>query len=826
MTVVSNARSARASGRRALIVAATVAALTPMLSPVFAAPGEPADGYTYAQPAIAPAQYTGDLSKLPPLSPAPPRAPSIRPLLLPPSSKVAPASAFEPQPAAPVGPLAPMPGPLQNFAGMSFADSCTGGPCGAGWPPDTNGDVGPRHYIQAVNSAYAIYSKTGTLLAAFTEDNLWQGTSQPQCDGNSQGDPIVVYDRLADRWILSHFAFSSAAGPFYQCIAASKTSDPVAGGWWLYAVRMDPGGIGLPANGYLADYPKFGVWHDCLYLGANEFLGFGPFRGAVFGTFSRADLYSGAPLTYGLGFVPASANIASMFPSTDAGGGPNAALPGTPNYYVSESQTAFNFEVRKLTAGPNCGGGGTLGAATIVSQTAYPFANFGTAVPQPNTAQALDNIDDRIMQKVQYRRIGSTESLWITHNVDTASGTTAMQWAQINVTGGTVVTTPVQQQIYAPDTTLYRWMGSLAVDAQGNMALGFSTSNGTSPNFPSIAYAGRLATDPLATLPRTEVQLVAGGGSQTVNERWGDYSAMSIDPADDCTFWYTNEYYDNQTSGTSGNWHTRIGSFKFPSCVAETTRVLVPDGTSEKQTFASFPETRWFALTVEPGKTYVVDTVDPSGDLVANAIGTLDVYGADGVTAPPEASVDCAGANAPRPPSLAVAGDGIRCVVRTAPPVAGSQQNKRPVYVKVTRGLNEASQFRIRAREATIYGRWLTAGNFDYHVEVENSTADPMCVEVARYPASGLTYATSWAGAVDTFTMSVPAFGAVKQVISHGSLVGPDTEGTLRIGACAAPTNLVAGGLHVSTYAFDAVANQYIYFFTTPANDGKTRNTF
>src|ERR1700730_8228857 len=148
-----------------------------------------------------------------------------------------------------------------------------------------------------------------------------------------------------------------------------------------------------------------------------------------------------------------------------------------------------------------------------------------------------------------------------------------MQGAQINVAGGTIATTPVQQGIHAPDTTLYRFMGSLAVDNQGNMALGYTTSNGTSPNFPSVAYAGRLATDALNTLPQTEVELIHGNGSQdnfcggAPCNRWGDYSSMSVDPADDCTFWYTNEYYEAQANGTAGNWHTRIGSFKFPSCV-------------------------------------------------------------------------------------------------------------------------------------------------------------------------------------------------------------------------------------------------------------------
>ena len=802
------------------------------------------EAVTQAQPQVVPAEFNGDLSKLPALPFAAGEAPVYRPLLRKPLTAKVP-SAAPAAPSAPEsigGPRAPMPGPIQNFAGVSKTDACLGGACGGGWPPDPNGDVGPNHYIQAVNVSYAIYSKTGTRLAAFTENQLWSGSGAPQCDGHGAGDPIALYDWLADRWILTHLAFSVDASnnpmsPFYQCIAASKTSDPVAGGWWLYAIRLDPGGANLPPVNDLNDYPKFGLWHDCLYMASNEFrFPAGNYDGVAFATFSRADLYSGAPLTYALGWLPPANNAFTLIPSHNQGKGVFAVQPGTPNYFVSESGTAFEFEVRKLTAGTNCGAGGTLGAVTHVSQGSYPFANIGEVVPQPNTTVLLDNIDDRLMQRVQYRRIGTTESLWVTHNVDTPTGPTAMQWAQIDVTGGTVATTPVQQQIYAPDASLYRWMGSIAVDSQGNVALGYSTSNDTAPNFPSIAYSGRLATDPLNTLPQTEVQMVAGAGSQTNNcggapcGRWGDYSAMTLDPADGCTFWFTHEYYSSQANGTAGNWQTRIGSFKFPTCTTATTRVLVPDGTSEAQTFTAYPETRWFTLMVEPGKTYVIDAVDPSGDLTANAIGTLNVFAGDGVSAPPEANVDCTGGNGPRPPAVDVASDGIRCVLRTGLPTAGMQQNKRAVYVKVTRmdpATGGGSQFKIRARESTVYGRWLTAG-YDYHVEVENTTGDALCVEVARYPASGLTYTAGpgWSGSIASFTMTVPPFGAVKQVIASGSLVGADSEGALRLSACAAPTNLQASGLHVSTYAFDPVGNRYVYFFTSGANEGKTRSTW
>jgi hypothetical protein len=826
-------------------VLSLVAAIAPTLA---AAPGETIDAVTYALPTAVAAQFSGDLRELPAATSNAHAAP--RPYR-PRSKGPRPVRTGEPERtdvgAQLVGPHAPMPAPIRNFAGMSKNDACAGGSCGDGWPPDTNGDVGPNHYIQAVNSSYAIYDKaSGTRLAAFTENQLWSGSGAALCDGSGQGDPIVLYDARADRWILTHFAFGTdvfgaPTSPFYQCIAASKTSDPVGGGWWLYAVRMDPGGAGRPPVGALNDYAKFGVWHDCIYMGSNEF-GFpsDSYLGVAFASFSRADLYSGAPLTPGIGFLPYPANhVFGMFPANDLGKGMNAVLPGTPGYFVMESLDAFAFEVRKFTPGPNCGPGGTLGGAVNVPQSAYSFDTMGNEVPQPPPATAanlLDNLGDVIMQKVQYRRIGGTESLWVVHNIDTApGGPTAMQWAQINVTGGTINPAAVQQAFHAPDASLWRWMGSLAVDGQGNMALGYSTSNAVAPNFPSIAYAGRLAGDPPNTLPQTELQLIAGGGSQTNScgaapcHRWGDYSAMSIDPLDDCTFWYTNQYYDTQPSGTSGNWHTRIGSFKFPTCQAQSTRLLVPDGTSESQTFSAFPQTRWFVLNVEPGKTYVIDTLDPGGDLAANAIGTLAVFGADGVSAPPEASVDCSGANGPRPPAIDVAGDGLRCIVRTVPPTAGMQQNKRPVYVKVTRmdpATGGGAQFRIRAREATVYGRWTTAG-YEYHVEVENTTADPMCVEVSRYPASGLAYTPGpgWSGALASFVMTVPAFGAVKQVIAKGSVVGAASDGTLRVNACASPTNLVPGALHVSTYAFDPATNRYVYFFTTTANEGRTRAT-
>ncbi len=268
------------------------------------ASGAVPEAVTTALPAVAPREFTGDLSRLPqaPLSPAKARERPYRPLLRPPVNPKTETSVPGPEAKLPAAAsLAPMPAPTRNFEGLARTDTCTGGQCGNGTPPDTNGEVGPNHYIQAVNSAYGIYDKNGTLLASFTEDQLWSGDASI-CNGQSQGDPVVVYDALADRWILTHFAFgfsgSNVTAPYYQCIAVSKTADPVAGGWWLYPVRVDD-----VSHPWLNDYGKFGIWTDCLYMSANEFTATDAYKGTLFASFSRADMYAGAPLTASIGYL-------------------------------------------------------------------------------------------------------------------------------------------------------------------------------------------------------------------------------------------------------------------------------------------------------------------------------------------------------------------------------------------------------------------------------------------------------------------------------------------------------------------------------------------
>jgi hypothetical protein len=544
---------------------------------------------------ITPSEFNGDVRNLPP---AAPRFLHIwNEYEEPPSHKSPPATSAPEQP-APVELAAPMPQPTHNFAGLGFTTSLTGGEAGAGWPPDTNGDVGPVYFIQAVNDAWGIFNKaTGTRTAGFTENQLWAAAaSGTPCDSDNFGDPVAIHDGLADRWVLTNFAFATDSGgnpvaPFYQCIAVSKTSDPIAGGWFLYAVQMDLGTSGAPPSHTFADYPKFGFWTDCLYMGANGFNNdTGNYAGPIFAAFDRTALFAGSALTAtnsSIGFVNDGSTF-GLFPANLLGTSTGSVPPaGTPEYFVDESQTDFQFDVRKFHKGATaCGSGSTLDAAVAVSQASYGYpanvaGNTTNIVGQPGTTRKLDSLGDEIMQRVQYRKIGSAESLWVVHSTcgtgasgngtcSTSTTPTQPQWAQIDVSGGNVATTPVQQQIYHPSDTLYRWMGSIAVDAQGNMAIGYSTSNTTSPNFPSIAYAGRLVTDAANQLPQTEVQLAAGLGSQATINRWGDYSAMVIDPSDDCTFWYTSEYYATTADASSSHWDTQIGSFTFPGCGSST----------------------------------------------------------------------------------------------------------------------------------------------------------------------------------------------------------------------------------------------------------------
>ncbi len=468
-----------------------------------------------------------------------------------------------------------MPAPIATYPGISSAQSG----CGC-LPPDTNGDVGPNNYIQSVNSSIKITDKSGNTLSGPTTYNSFfapMGPTTPCGANQNDGDGFVFYDHLADRWVVSDFAFPAFPGvSFYQCVGVSKTSNPVTGGWWLYAVQVDPNN-----PNYLGDYPKFGLWPDAYYFSVNLFSNGSTFNGVRVFALPRNDLINGtgAPNAGAIAFTIDPATLGdsySLVPGTFRTG---ATPPtGRPEYFLSidspgsadvvQTQVhVWRFHADFATpanstfgVGANHAPDGNVTVAGFVD--AYTTAT--NIVPQNGTTRLLDTLGDKLMTPLVYQNLGGTESLWISHTVNNnnnGTGPTGVRWYQFDFTGDVIPANPVQQQTFTNGGDgLWRWMPSISVDANGNMAIGYSNSSSTTE--PSIRYAGRLAGDPLGTLAQGEAILQSGGGHQTSSSgRWGDYSSMGIDPADNLTFWHTNEYY---SATSNAGWNTRIGKFKFP----------------------------------------------------------------------------------------------------------------------------------------------------------------------------------------------------------------------------------------------------------------------
>jgi hypothetical protein len=428
---------------------------------------------------------------------------------------------------------------ISTTAGLNFDGVAANGSA----PPDTNGSAGTTQFVEWVNTEFAVYDKTGKrLLGPVAGNTLWSGFGGA-CETNNDGDIIVLYDKLNNRWVMSQLSITGGP-PFYQCVAVSTTSD-ATGTFARYAFQQ-PG---------FNDYPKLGIWPDAYYATYNLFDNTGSsFLGARLCAMDGAAMRAGNTATQQC--FQLNTNFGAVLPSDVDGTTPPPA--GEPAFMLGFDNNLSSLDLWKFHVDFTTPGNSTLTGPTNLAVPAFNEACGGaTCIPQSGTANQLDSLADRVMYRLAYRNFGSHESLVVNHSITAGSGV-GVRWYEIQSPNSNPAV--FQQGTFAPDSS-YRWMGSIAMDKAGNMAVGYSVSS--SSQHPAIRYTGRVPTDPLGMM-ETEASIIEGSGSQTgALTRWGDYSSMGVDPVDDCTFWYSTEYIP---SNGSFNWHTRIASFKFPGC--------------------------------------------------------------------------------------------------------------------------------------------------------------------------------------------------------------------------------------------------------------------
>ena len=450
-----------------------------------------------------------------------------------------------------------------------------------GVPPDPNAAVGPDQIVEVVNTTLQVYSKTGTPLLSggpVDTNTLWSGfdVSGPgeACGTNNNGDGTVAYDRLDDRWVVQQFSLVPPYGvgdEYLECIAVSTSGD-ATGTWYRYAF----GGFGDE----FPDYPKLAVWPDGYYSTFNLFAGAVSFDGVEVCAYERAKMLIGQDASQQCNPVN-DTNLNGLLPSDADGSTPPP--DGSPNYLLGlRADSGTELQLYKFHVDWTDPSSSTFTGSTITVPAFNLACGGSNCIPQKKpavkpsgtSAAMLDSLGDRLMYRLAYRNFGDHESLVVTHSVS-AGATTGIRWYEIRDPGGAA--TVYQNGTFAPNDAKYRWMGSAAMDKNGDIALGYSISN--SSMFPSIAVTGRKAGDPLDTMTLGETVLKAGAGSQLTDSscdqfycslRWGDYTSMSVDPSDDCTMWYTNQYEPvNTSSGDNNfNWHTWIGSFDLCNATA------------------------------------------------------------------------------------------------------------------------------------------------------------------------------------------------------------------------------------------------------------------
>jgi hypothetical protein len=415
-------------------------------------------------------------------------------------------------------------------------------------PPDTNASVGSTQVVETVNTSYQVFNKaTGaSVFGPVDMGTIFSGFSNCAADGNLS-DPVVLYDKAANRWVISILAFNGSFSQNDECVAVSKTSD-ATGAYNRYDFNF---------HGDLPDYQKTAVWSDAYYSSYNIFPGGGFFTGAEVCAFDRSKMLTGASAT-SICFKRTASDF-SFLPSDLDGATPPPA--GRPDFFLELDQTSFTkldlfqFHVASFSPPSATFTGPTQITIPVWSQLC---GGSRSCISEPPGGEKVDSLGDRLMHRFAYRNFAGHERLVATHSVDTGGSIAGVRWYLLARPMSPVL---AQSGTIKEGTNTSIWMGSIGQDKVGDIAVGFSESS-TSIK-PSVQFTGRIHSDPLGTM-ESIATIVAGTGVQTFGfNRWGDYSSMSIDPSDDCTFWYAQEYY--KTSGF-GTWNTRLANFKFTNC--------------------------------------------------------------------------------------------------------------------------------------------------------------------------------------------------------------------------------------------------------------------
>lgn len=402
-------------------------------------------------------------------------------------------------------------------------------------PPDTDGQIGGatgQYFVQMINSLTTIFDRTGTrLVDSFASNAFWAGIGG-NCEPNNQGDPIVLYDEVNNRWLVSQFAFPDSFNSFSQCVAISQTDDP-AGGYNRYEFSFD--NIGFP------DYPKHGIVSDSITLMANIFKPRGPFfnyAGTFLGVMDKQAMYAGDPATL-IGFNIGTSEFGFVAGDLD---GPGSA----PALFATAMSNANSFDIWQIDVDWNTQNA-SVGQVAAIPISPYDGtlcgASRGACVPQPDGGPALESLSDRLMHRLQIRDFGDHRTMVASHTVDAGGndGPAGIRWYEFRESGGSW--SLHQEGTYAPDDGVYRFMPSIAMNELGDIGLGYLMAN--TLTYLSIGVTGQSATEGAnasGLFDAEELICAPGSGVQLDVARAGDYSSTSVDPSDGTTFWHTNEY--------------------------------------------------------------------------------------------------------------------------------------------------------------------------------------------------------------------------------------------------------------------------------------------